>query len=65
MSSVQAMTSVETVCPSALDEEARSLWRSFQSADPSLASPYFSLGFLDALDAARRDTPWRLFARKA
>ncbi len=56
MSSMQAMISVETVCAGALDEEARAIWRSFQSADPALASPYFSLGFLDALGAARRDT---------
>lgn len=64
MSSGQAMTSVETVRPSALSQEARAIWRSFQNADPALASPYFSLGFLDALDAARRDTQVAVIRQK-
>lgn len=50
------LTSVETVRPEALGEDARAIWRAFQAADPALASPYFSLGFLDAMAASRRDT---------
>ena len=41
--------------PSDLSAEDRDAWRAFQAADPSLASPYFSLGFLDVMAAARRD----------
>ncbi|MFN3834607.1 MAG: GNAT family N-acetyltransferase [Glycocaulis sp.] len=50
------LTSVETVRPEKLGDEARAAWRAFQAADPALASPYFSLGFLDAMAASRRDT---------
>ncbi|MEM7460329.1 MAG: GNAT family N-acetyltransferase [Pseudomonadota bacterium] len=31
----------------------RALWTNFQAADPSLASPYFSVGYFDAVEAVR------------
>ncbi|MEO1188810.1 MAG: GNAT family N-acetyltransferase, partial [Pseudomonadota bacterium] len=31
----------------------RALWGNFQAADPSLASPYFSVGYVDAVEAVR------------
>ena len=33
----------------------RQAWRAFRAADPSLRSPYFDLGWLDAVDRARGD----------
>ncbi len=47
------VTAVKTIDLTPAEREA---WRSFVAADPALASPYFSLGFLDAVTAARRDT---------
>ena len=37
---------------SPLDRQA---WRAFRTADPALRSPYFDLGWLDAVDRARGD----------
>lgn len=31
----------------------RALWAKFQAADPSLASPYFSVGYIDAVESVR------------
>ncbi|MGP1274963.1 MAG: GNAT family N-acetyltransferase [Caulobacterales bacterium] len=50
------MIEVETCRANALGPREREAWRCFQAADPSLASPYFSLGFLDAMAAVRADT---------
>ncbi|AZU04402.1 cellulose biosynthesis protein CelD [Glycocaulis alkaliphilus] len=50
------MVEVETCRASLLGSHERSAWSAFQGANPSLASPYFSLGFLDAVAQARRDT---------
>ncbi|KPP83066.1 MAG: hypothetical protein HLUCCA04_03040 [Oceanicaulis sp. HLUCCA04] len=50
------MIEVETSRAASLGKTERDAWRSFQSADPALASPYFSLGFFDAMAAVRRDT---------
>lgn len=41
--------------PAALSVDDRAAWTLFQSGDPALASPYFSLGFLDAVVHVRRD----------
>ncbi|XBQ15683.1 MAG: GNAT family N-acetyltransferase [Oceanicaulis sp.] len=40
---------------SSLSSDDREAWAAFQAADPALASPYFALGFLDAVAAARSD----------
>lgn len=50
------MIEVETCRALSLGKTERDAWHSFQSADPALASPYFSLGFLDVMAAVRRDT---------
>ena len=50
------MIEVETCRAPSLGQAERDAWRSFQNADPALASPYFSLGFLEAMAAVRRDT---------
>lgn len=50
------MVEVETCRASLLGSRERSAWSAFQSTNASLASPYFSLGFLDAMAQARRDT---------
>lgn len=50
------MIEVETCRAQALGDPERAAWRTLQHASPVLASPYFSLGFLDAVAAARRDT---------
>lgn len=50
------MLNVTAVKPIDLSRAEREAWQSFVDADPALASPYFSLGFLDAVSAARRDT---------
>ncbi|WP_429912836.1 GNAT family N-acetyltransferase [Glycocaulis sp.] len=50
------MMQVETCRAQSLGKTERDTWRSFQAADASFASPYFSLGFLDAMAAVRRDT---------
>jgi len=42
--------------PSELTASERAAWREFQDADPVLSSPYFSLGFVDAVGAVRPDT---------
>ena len=39
----------------ALSVDERQAWSALQSADPLLASPYFSLGYLDAMAAVRED----------
>jgi len=49
------MLNVTAVKPNDLTPAEREAWQSFIDADPALASPYFSLGFLDAVGAARRD----------
>ena len=36
-----------------LSRTDRALWTNFQAADPSLASPYFSVGYFDAVEAVR------------
>jgi len=36
-----------------LTEADRTLWSNFQVADPSLASPYFSIAYVEAVEAAR------------
>lgn len=36
-----------------LTENDRELWSRFQDADPALASPYFSLGFAEAVETVR------------
>ena len=36
-----------------LSRTDRALWTNFQAADPSLASPYFSVGYVDAVEAVR------------
>lgn len=36
-----------------LTDTDRALWNNFQAADPSLSSPYFSLGYTEAVDVAR------------
>lgn len=46
----------EIVRIDALSDSQREAWRAFQSANPALASPYFSLEFAQALAASRRDT---------
>ena len=33
----------------------RQAWRAFRAADPALRSPYFDLGWMDAVDRARGD----------
>ncbi|HCY55583.1 MAG TPA: hypothetical protein DF715_08680 [Oceanicaulis sp.] len=50
------MIEVETCRAALLGSAERDVWRAFQAADPALASPYFSLGFLDAMSIVRRDT---------
>ncbi|MCH8489266.1 MAG: GNAT family N-acetyltransferase [Oceanicaulis sp.] len=50
------MLNVTAVKPNDLTPAEREAWQGFVAADPTLASPYFSLGFLDAVGAARRDT---------
>ncbi|MCC5997177.1 MAG: GNAT family N-acetyltransferase [Oceanicaulis sp.] len=50
------MLSVNETKPADLTLAEREAWRAFIAADASLASPYFSLGFLDAAAQARRDT---------
>lgn len=50
------MIEVETQRAQTLGKAERDAWRVFQEADLSLSSPYFSLGFLDAMALARRDT---------
>ena len=36
-----------------LTKTDRSVWSNFQAADPSLASPYFSFGYFEAVEAVR------------
>lgn len=50
------MIEVETCRAPSLGQFERDSWNAIQRANPALASPYFSLGFLDAMAAARRDT---------
>jgi len=50
------MLNVTAVKPADLTPAERAAWQAFVDADPALASPYFSLGFLDAVNGARRDT---------
>lgn len=50
------MIEVDTQRAQTLGKTERDAWRAFQDADLSLASPYFSPGFFDAMAAARRDT---------
>jgi CelD/BcsL family acetyltransferase involved in cellulose biosynthesis len=47
---------VEVARPSQLGARERETWRAMQAANPALAGPYFSLGFLDAVERARADT---------
>ncbi|MGY6629320.1 MAG: GNAT family N-acetyltransferase [Oceanicaulis sp.] len=49
------MLNVTAVKPNELTTCEREAWQGFVAADPALASPYFSLGFLDAVSAVRRD----------
>ena len=46
---------VELKRPDALSSAERDAWIKIQSRDPQLASPYFALGFLDAVAAVRGD----------
>lgn len=50
------MIEVETCRAQALSPLQRDAWRSFQAQSPALSSPYFSLGFLDAMARVRGDT---------
>lgn len=51
-----SQTTVDVIKPADLGAAEREAWRSFREANPLLNSPYFALGFLDAVDAARGDT---------
>ncbi|MEM7329037.1 MAG: GNAT family N-acetyltransferase [Pseudomonadota bacterium] len=44
---------VECLNFSELTRTDRALWTNFQAADPGLASPYFSIGYFDAVEAVR------------
>lgn len=44
---------VECLSLTDLTKTDRTLWSNFQAADPSLASPYFSVGYYDAVEAVR------------
>ncbi len=46
---------VELKRPEALSRAEREAWMAFQAADANLASPYFALGFFDAVASVRRD----------
>lgn len=46
---------IEIVAPADLSEAERAVWNTFRRANPLLASPYFALGFLDAVAQARGD----------
>ncbi|MFW5661497.1 MAG: GNAT family N-acetyltransferase, partial [Oceanicaulis sp.] len=47
---------VELIRPADLADRDRAAWREAQAGDAALSSPYFALGFFDAVDAVRRDT---------
>jgi CelD/BcsL family acetyltransferase involved in cellulose biosynthesis len=49
------MTRFERVKWRDLEPRDRQAWRAFRAADPGLRSPYFDLGWLDAVDRARGD----------
>lgn len=55
--------SVEIVAPSELGPGERAAWTRFQAAEPALWSPYFSLGWLDAVAAERSDARVGVFLR--
>ena len=46
-------TSVDFLAIGDLTDVDRRLWSDFQAADPALASPYFSVGYADAVEAVR------------
>ena len=46
-------TSVEFLALGDLTDVDRRLWLDFQAADPALASPYFSVGYAEAVEAVR------------
>lgn len=46
-------SNVECLKFSDLSDADRAQWNNFQAADESLASPYFSVGYVEAVDAAR------------
>lgn len=49
------MDDVKLVAAEELSAEERAAWNAFQNGAPEIASPYFSLGYLDAMAAVRRD----------
>ena len=49
------MSDINLKTVNALTADERDAWTALQSADPALASPYFSLGYLDAVASVRPD----------
>ena len=49
------MTRFELLSWRELTPRDRDAWRAFRAADPGLRSPYFDLGWLDAIDRSRGD----------